>query len=154
MNSISISIKTCCQFLFLSLGLFACNSSDKKVTDKSTENWDTIKVTVSAFNSVQYQTAGSNPNLAAWGDTLKPGMNAVAISRDLIGLGINHNDEIKIAGLDSIFVVKDKMHYRWKKRVDIYMGNDIERAKNFGKKKLEIYYKKPEDSTKAEVASE
>ncbi|MDN3594120.1 hypothetical protein [Zunongwangia endophytica] len=81
-------------------------------------------------------------------------MNAVAISRDLLRLGISHNDEIKIAGLDSVFVVKDKMHYRWKNRVDIYMGNDIKKAKNFGKKKLEIYYKKPEDSTKAEVASE
>ncbi|MFC4029679.1 hypothetical protein ACFOS1_19840 [Zunongwangia endophytica] len=154
MNTISISIKRCFQFLFLSLVLFACNSSDKKITDKSAENWDTLKVTVSAFNSVQYQTAGSDPNLAAWGDTLKPGMNAVAISRDLLRLGISHNDEIKIAGLDSVFVVKDKMHYRWKNRVDIYMGNDIKKAKNFGKKKLEIYYKKPEDSTKAEVASE
>ncbi|MDN3594121.1 hypothetical protein [Zunongwangia endophytica] len=73
MNTISISIKRCFQFLFLSLVLFACNSSDKKITDKSAENWDTLKVTVSAFNSVQYQTAGSDPNLAAWGDTLKPG---------------------------------------------------------------------------------
>ena len=84
-------------------------------------------------------------------------MNAIAISRDLIDLGLDHNDEIRIQGFDSVFLIKDKMHYRWKKRVDIYMGKDIVKARNFGRKKLEIYYRKKDTTstnTPSEVTSE
>ncbi|UAB83341.1 3D domain-containing protein [Zunongwangia sp. SCSIO 43204] len=140
---------------FVIVGFSACNFSDKNIEDKtSKEDWDTLQVTVSAFNSVRYQTAGNNPNVAAWGDTLKPGMNAVAISRDLMDLGLGHNDKIKIQGFDSIFTIKDKMHYRWRKRVDIFMGKDIQKAKNFGRKKLEIYYLKKDSTATEAVASE
>ena len=81
-------------------------------------------------------------------------MNAVAISRDLMDLGLGHNDKIKIQGFDSIFTIKDKMHYRWRKRVDIFMGKDIQKAKNFGRKKLEIYYLKKDSTATEAVASE
>ena len=148
-----LRILSFCLF-FGAVGFSACNFSDTKVDDHPIEeDWDTLKVTVSAFNSVGYQTAGNNPNLAAWGDTLKPGMNAVAISRDLIDLGLDHDVEIRIQGFDSVFLIKDKMHYRWKKRVDIYMGKDIVKARNFGRKKLEIYYRK-KDTTSTNAAAE
>ena len=140
---------------FVIVGFSACKFSDKEVKDgKPEEIWDTLQVTVSAFNSVRYQTAGNNPSLAAWGDTLKPGMNAVAISRDLMDLGLGHNDEIKIQGFDSIFLIKDKMHYRWRKRVDIYMGKDIQKARNFGRKKLEIYFRRKDTATVNKVTSD
>ncbi|MCL6219238.1 3D domain-containing protein [Zunongwangia pacifica] len=145
-----------CSFslFFGAVGFSACNFSDQTVDHSPQEDWDTLQVTVSAFNSVSYQTAGNNPNLAAWGDTLKPGMNAVAISRDLLALGLGHDDEIRIQGFDSVFLIKDKMHYRWKKRVDIYMGKDIARARDFGRKKLEIYYRKKDTTSTKKVASE
>ena len=144
-------------FLFISIvGFSACNFSTSSAVDNASpvEDWDTLQVTVSAFNSVGYQTAGNNPNLAAWGDTLRPGANAVAVSRDLLQLGLRHNDEIKIQGFDSVFLIKDKMHYRWRKRVDIYMGEDIAKARDFGRKKLEIYYRKKDSTSTEGVDSE
>ncbi|MCP9200379.1 3D domain-containing protein [Gramella sp. GC03-9] len=110
-------------------------------------DWDTICVTVTAYNSTGYQTEG-DPNITAWGDTLKPGMNAIAISRDLMKLGLGHNSKVKIEGFDSIFLVKDKMHYRWRNKVDIYMGEDVAKAREFGRKKLNMAYIFKKDSIK------
>ncbi|MDR5590204.1 hypothetical protein [Christiangramia sp. SM2212] len=115
------------------------SSSDEDI------DWDTICVTATAYNSVEYQTEG-HPSITAWGDTLKPGMNAIAVSRDLLRMGLDHNSKIKIEGFDSVFLIKDKMHYRWRNRIDIYMGKDVERARKFGRKKINISYIFEKDS--------
>ncbi len=122
--------------LFLILLLISCKDRDMKGDEI---DWDTICVTATAYNSVDSQTEG-HPMLTAWGDTLRPGMNAVAVSRDLMRMGLDHNAKIKIEGFDSIFLVKDKMHYRWRNRIDIYMGKNVEAARDFGRKKLNIAY--------------
>lgn len=101
--------------------------------------WKTIEVTATAYNSVPSQTQG-NPIIAAWGDSLKPGVKSIAVSRNLIALGLRHNTPVKIEGFDSIFFVKDKMHRRWRDRIDIYMGKDIQKAREWGRKKLQIQY--------------
>ncbi len=106
---------------------------------KEDYTWKTMDVTVSAYNSVPSQTA-NHPSLAAWGDTLRPGMKCIAVSRDLLDLGFKYNTTVKIPGLPGIYLVKDKMHYRWRKRIDIYMGKDIGKAREWGKKKLRIEY--------------
>ena len=36
--------------------------------------------------------------------------------------------------------MKDKMHYRWKKRIDVYMGVDENAARQWGKKRVCIEY--------------
>lgn len=102
-------------------------------------DWKPLDVKVSAFNSVPSQTDGQ-PNLAAWGDTLRPGMKCVAVSRDLIALGLGHNTKVKIEGLPGIYLVKDKMNARYRNRIDIYMGTDVKKAKEWGQKKLRIEY--------------
>ncbi len=107
--------------------------------------WEEIEVTVSAYNSVASQTDNS-PTLAAWGDTLIPGMRCVAVSRDLMALGLKHNVRIKIEGLDGVYIVKDKMHRRWNNRIDLYMGVDVKKARKWGKKKLKIQYRIKKDS--------
>jgi 3D (Asp-Asp-Asp) domain-containing protein len=132
------------RFIVLFL-IFMAFQSCKKFDAKSAEgDWDTICVTATAYNSLSYQTQG-DPRITAWGDTLKPGMNAIAVSRDLLRMGLEHNSKVKIEGFDSVFLVKDKMHFRWRKRIDIYMGENEEKANNFGRKKLNISYifKKP-----------
>ncbi len=101
--------------------------------------WKELEVKATAYNSTRAQTYG-NPSIAAWGDTLKPGMRCIAISRDLMALGIKHNTPIRIEGLDSIYLVKDKMHRRKRNQIDIYMGLDIAKAKEWGVKKLKIEY--------------
>lgn len=120
--------------------ILSCNT-----TKEDPYVWKSIEVTATAYNSVARQTQG-NPIIAAWGDSLKPDVRSIAVSRNLIALGLKHNTPVKIEGFDSIFLVRDKMHRRWLNRIDIYMGTDINKAKEWGKKKLTIQYGIPKDS--------
>ncbi|MEM6845839.1 MAG: hypothetical protein AAF944_05605 [Bacteroidota bacterium] len=100
---------------------------------------ETLEVTATAYNSVEAQTKKGDPTTAAWGDKLKPGMKAIAVSRDLLNeYGLGHNSKVKIEGLSGTYRVLDKMNKRWKKRIDIYMGNDIQKAREWGKQQVEI----------------
>lgn len=104
---------------------------------------ETLTVTATAYNSLHGQGHGKDHALAAWGDRLEPGMKAIAVSRDLIALGLDHNTEVEIEGLPGTWEVKDKMHRRWKKKIDIYMGEDIEAAREWGRRKVVIRYTVP-----------
>lgn len=108
----------------------------------------TMTVTSTAYNSLYGQGSGKDHALAAWGDRLEPGMQAIAVSRDLIPMGLGHNAEVEIKGLPGVWVVKDKMNRRWKKKIDIYMGEDIEAAREWGKRKVTITFAAPKDPDK------
>lgn len=97
-----------------------------------TADWQTLSVAASAYNSLPAQTTKKNPALAAWGDHLHPGMNAIAVSRDLIAKGLTHGTRVKIEGLPGIYVVRDKMAARWRNKIDIYMGRDVDAALEWG----------------------
>ena len=96
-----------------------------------------LKVTATAYNSMPNQTQG-DPHLTAWGDRLVPGMKAIAVSRDLIDMGLTHGVKVRIDGLSGSYIVLDKLHKRWKQRIDIYMGKDVKAAKRWGKRKVTI----------------
>ena len=98
-----------------------------------------LTVTASAYTSTMGET-DSTPNLAAWGDTLKPGMKSIAVSRDLIKLGLTHQQEVRIEGFDGKYTVLDKMNKRWTNKIDIYMGEDVEKANQWGKQEVVIYW--------------
>jgi len=99
----------------------------------------TMEVTATAYNSVESQTKKGDAITAAWGDKLKPGMKAIAVSRDLLQeQGIEHGAEVKIEGLPGEYKVLDKMNKRWTKKIDIYMGENIEKAKEWGKQEVQI----------------
>lgn len=132
-------------FLFCSMFLGVACEEEKKPKPIDPYIWKTITVTATAYNSLAYQTS-DQPQIAAWGDSLKLGMKCIAVSRDLIGKGLNRNTEVRLEGFDSIFLVKDKMHYKWKNRIDIYMGVDVKKAKKWGVKKLKLEYKVLRDS--------
>jgi len=117
--------------------LFIITSCKDKADDKYI--WHSLTVTVTAYNSLVYQTS-ADPNITAWGDSLVPGMKCIAVSRDLVSHGLKHNTPVKIEGFDGIFIVNDKMNKRWKNRIDIYMDNDVKKAKKWGKRKLKISY--------------
>ena len=102
-------------------------------------DWKTIEVTATAYNSLAYQT-NSNPNITAFGDSLKPGMKYIAVSRDLLAMGLTHNTPVAIKGLNGLYIVKDKMNRRWRNRIDIYMGEDVQAAKKWGRKRVTITY--------------
>ncbi|HPE58935.1 MAG TPA: hypothetical protein PLB10_01250 [Thiolinea sp.] len=97
-----------------------------------------LRVDATAYNSLPAQT-DDDPNVAAWGDELKPGMKAIAVSRDLLNFyGLKHRDKVRISGMDGEFEVLDKMHRRWEKKIDIYMGKDRRKALRFGRKRVTI----------------
>ncbi len=99
---------------------------------------ETIEVTATAYNSLPEQTHAEHPDVAAWGDKLEPGVKGIAVSRDLINMGLTYNTKVKIEGLPGTYTVLDKMNKRWTKRIDIYMGQNKDRAKDWGRKKVEI----------------
>lgn len=98
-----------------------------------------MEVTATAYNSVVNQT-DNDPHITAFGDSLKPGMKYIAVSKDLLTKGLKHNTPVKIDGFKAIYFVKDKMHARWKNKIDIYMGTDVKAAKKWGRKKVKIEY--------------
>ncbi len=102
-----------------------------------------LTVTASAYNSLHGQGAGRDHALAAWGDRLEPGMQVIAVSRDLIRTGLTHNTEVTVEGLPGVWLVKDKMHRRWKRKIDIYMGEDVQAAREWGRRKVKIRFPRP-----------
>lgn len=117
--------------LFIFLIAASCNNMETR----------TMEVTATAYNSTGSQTHRDHPNLTAWGDVLTPGMKAIAVSRDLIPMGLNHNTEVRIEGLPGKWRVLDKMNKRWTEKIDIYMGLDEEAAREWGKRKVTITWK-------------
>lgn len=106
---------------------------------KEKEQWVSLEVVASAYNSTKAQTEG-NPFLTAWGDTLQPSTKSIAVSRDLIKKGLTHNTQVKIEGFDEIYIVNDKMHAKWRNKIDIYFGTDVQAARNWGRRKVRIEY--------------
>jgi 3D (Asp-Asp-Asp) domain-containing protein len=102
------------------------------------ERSNNLKVTATAYNSIPAQT-DSTPDIAAWGDRLRPGMKAIAVSRDLLNqYGLSRGDKVRIKGLEGEYVVLDKMNKRWRKKIDIYMGKDRRAAKHWGRRNVTI----------------
>jgi len=99
-------------------------------------------VTASAYNSVVAQT-DDTPDIAAWGARLSPGMQAIAVSRDLLDLGLGNGAVIRIDGLPGEWTVLDRMHPRWSRKIDLYMGTDIDAAKQWGVRNVRIRWFEP-----------
>lgn len=136
-SSFLLKTKTTFPFVLLllfSIGEMAC--SEKREVK-------CIDVTATAYNNVYWQTKTGTPSIAAWGDTLKKGMKVIAVSRDLIDSGLVYNTAVYIPLLQDTFYVIDKMHYRWRKKIDIFMGKDIKKAREWGKQKVSIKFYAP-----------
>jgi len=131
------TLKSTILFVIFSFLLNAGCAQKAEENEEFTTN-QSLEVTATAYNSLREQTKKSNIGIAAWGDTLRPGMKVIAVSRDLIKKGLGHNTKVKIEGLDGIYLVKDKMSKRWEKKIDIYMGLDRAAAINWGKKQVTI----------------
>ncbi|KJD32861.1 hypothetical protein PK35_07735 [Tamlana nanhaiensis] len=132
-------------YVILLISLFSCeNPKQKTPTFEDGFSWNSAMVTATAYNSLSYQT-NSNPHITAFGDSLKPGLKYIAVSRDLLKRGLKHNTPVKIEGLTGVFWVKDKMHSRWRNRIDIYMGVNVDSAKQWGKKRVCIDFGLPKN---------
>lgn len=99
----------------------------------------TLVVTATAYNSLPGQTQG-HPSVGAWGDTLHPAIPSIAVSRDLLSIGLRRGTLVRIEGSERDFIVLDKMNKKWKKRIDIHMGTDLNAARQWGKREVEIHW--------------
>lgn len=129
-------------------GLWGCKDPEPEVEDYS--DWQTMTVTASAYNSLKLQGEG-DPKITAWGDTLRPGIRSIAVSRDLIKKGLDYNTPVKIEGFEGVYIVNDKMHPKWRNKIDIYMGIDRQKSLNWGKKKVKISFPAQEEPEPDEV---
>ena len=98
-----------------------------------------VVVDATAYNSLPEQT-GEDTTLSASGHRLAPGMKAIAVSPDLVALGLVHGRKVRIDGLRGEWVVRDRMPARWKRRIDVYMGEDLAAAKAFGRRRVRIHW--------------
>ena len=117
------------------LSSFTVAKSDYQYTDF-------IKVTATAYSSSTKET-DATPYLAAWRNKLNPKVPSIAVSRDLLDIGLTNGMKVRIKGFKGEFLVLDKMNKRWKNRIDIYMGDNRRKALKFGKRKLEVYWIDP-----------
>ncbi|AMX01725.1 3D domain-containing protein [Microbulbifer thermotolerans] len=119
--------------LFIIVFLSAAISLNASATIKK----KTMTVDATAYNSVPGQT-DSNPWIAAWNNRLRPGDKIIAVSRDLEKHGLTNGAKVKIEGLPGIYTVRDRMNKRFRRRIDVWMGKDVKKARRWGKKKLKI----------------
>lgn len=99
-----------------------------------------LVVTATAYNSLPGQT-DEQPNVAAWGDRLEPGMKVIAVSSDLLELGLTRGARVSIEGLRGEYRVLDRMPAQWRERIDIYMGRDRDAALRWGEKRVRIRWR-------------
>jgi len=99
-----------------------------------------LVVTATAYNSVAEQGQG-DPRVGAWGDRIRPGVNAIAVSPDLLAFGMKRGTKVRIQGFSAEYVVLDRMPRKWKRRIDIFMGHDVEAARSWGKREVTIYWR-------------
>jgi len=99
-----------------------------------------LKVTATAYTSHPSQT-DKTPFLAAWNNRIRPGMKIIAVSHDLIKkYKLTNGVKVRIKGLKGVFTVRDKMNKRFKRRIDIYMGLNKEKALKWGKKEITLVW--------------
>lgn len=96
-----------------------------------------LTVTATAYNSTVAQT-DATPTLAAWGAELRPGMQIIAVSRDLEARGLGPGTRVRIEGLPGEWEVADRMPSHRRLSIDVYMGLDVAAAREFGKRRLRI----------------
>lgn len=104
--------------------------------------WKTMTVKASSYTLAPHKSRPTKPRLGAFGDVLSPGDKVVAVSRDLLRAGLTAGTRIRIEGLSGTYTVLDKMHRRWRDKIDI-LFDKRKRAREWGVKTVTIRYLLP-----------
>jgi hypothetical protein len=126
-------IKTASRFaaVCLCLALAACSSRGEVDT-----------LTVAAF-SIALRGPGEDPVRGKWGDELKPGIKAVAVSPDLVARGLSQGTRVRIEGLPSAYRVRDQLPDGTRERIEIFMGTDAASVARFGEQRMRVWWETP-----------
>jgi len=95
-----------------------------------------LEVDATAFNSLAGQT-DAQPHVTASGERLRPGLRALAVSADLEEAGLTFGTRVEIEGYGE-WIVLDRMAPRWRRTIDLYLGDDDAAAKSFGRRSVKI----------------
>lgn len=95
-----------------------------------------LVVTAHAYTSRADET-DAQPALSASGERLRPGMRALAVSPDLLAMGLAYGTRVEVEG-HGTWVVLDRMGDRHRRAIDLYMGLDRDAALAFGKRRVRI----------------
>ena len=98
------------------------------------------EVTATAYNSTRAQT-DDRPHETACGTRLEPGRKVIAVSRDLKREGLDCGTAVRIDGLQGTWTVEDVTAARHRMQIDIYMGQDVGQAREWGARKVEIRWR-------------
>lgn len=112
----------------------------------------TLSVTAVAYTLDERQT-DDDEDIGAWGDELDDEAKIIAVSRDLLAMGLTRGTKVRIEGKRGEYVVMDLMHRRWTKRIDILM-EDEDDAFRWGKRKVTIKWKGPAIEPAVEPAAD
>lgn len=107
----------------------------------ATEPEHNLSVTAVAYTLDESET-DDDEDIGAWGDELDDETNIIAVSRDLLALGLKRGTRVHIEGRRGEYVVMDLMHPRWTKRIDILM-EDRDDAFAWGRRKVTIRWNGP-----------
>lgn len=109
-----------------------------KVEEKVILDYHTVRVSMYTTNAVQ---TDSTPLVTASGfklDSINPGKHRIiAVSWDLKKL-FKYGDKVRVEGIgkyDGVYVVRDLMHSRWEKKIDILI-DPTDKAISFKAAKL------------------
>ncbi|MBN8432403.1 3D domain-containing protein [Microbulbifer salipaludis] len=133
------SLKKYVIVLAASLSALAGGDAFAAIKKEPAKKKKSMTVTATAYNSVEGQT-DDDPWTAAWNNRLRPGDKIIAVSRDLEKHGLTNGAKVKIEGLPGTYTVRDRMNKRYTKRIDVWMEEDIKKARKWGKKKLKIIW--------------
>lgn len=98
--------------------------------------FNTVTVTATAY--VAGRGKRKRPARGAWGDVLDPKAKTVAVSSDLMEMGLTRGAKLRINGMEGEFTVLDTMHPRKEKTIDIFFGQDRKAALQWGRRTLTI----------------
>lgn len=115
----------------LGLALAACSPRGEVAT-----------VTVGAF-SIGLRGPDDEPIRGKWGDELKPGIKALAVSPDLVARGLSRGTRVRIEGMPSSYRVRDQLADGTRERVEIFMGTDAASVERFGEHRMQIWWEAP-----------
>lgn len=95
-----------------------------------------LVVTAHAYTSSVAET-DATPTLSASGTELRPGMRAIAVSQDLLAMGLAYGTKVEVEDLGE-WVVLDRMGDAHRRSIDLYLGDDRVAALTFGKRRVRI----------------
>jgi hypothetical protein len=103
---------------------------------------EVASVVVGAF-AVELRRPEAGPWRGSWGDELRPGMKAVAVSPDLVQRGLERGTRVRIEGMPSAYRVRHQLSAATHERVEIFMGTDAAAAQRWHERRARIWWAKP-----------